>query len=270
MACRQIICVLGMHRSGSSLLAQIMHRNGIAIGTNLVGKSAHNPDGHFEDRFILQINKKILIHFGGTWDRPAQLPGNWLEDPFVKRLLSKARAYRHEEIDQYDRFFFKDPRTCLLVPFWHSAFGDMLYVVILRHQDSVVRSIVTRNREWMKPSQFWWRWGRKVYHRWQGAYEQLAPIVVEQARQLWTLYNDCIVRYTEGLPVAVITYERLLAEPEITVRALMQRIDPTLDAALGDIIKTSLDHGKKPEESPEELAYYRLLTERKDSINGGN
>lgn len=264
----QIICVLGMHRSGSSLLAQILHRNGIAIGKNLVRKSSYNPDGHFEDRFILHINKKILIHFEGTWDRPPHLPEGWLEDPFVQRLLEQARDYHREVTSQYDRFLFKDPRTCLLLPFWQAAFGDMLYVVILRHPDSVVRSILTRNREWMKPSRFLWRRLRNAYHMWQGARERLAPINRDQARRLWTLYNDCIVRYTKDQPIVVLTFERLLADPGATVRDVMRKVDPTLESPVFDIIKSSLDHGKMLTESPEEMALYRQLTEAEEATGG--
>jgi len=248
-----------MHRSGSSLLSQVLWRNGVSIGENLVGKSTYNPDGHFEDRFVVQTNKKILIHFGGTWDRPPDLPEDWLNDPYVRKLCRCASDYRSKVIEGNRLFLFKDPRTCLLIPFWKAAFGQMLFVVIFRHPDSVVRSILKRNREWMAPSRFWWRWARELYHRWQGACETLVPIDEEQARRLWTFYNEQIVKHAKGRDTVAISYEQLLSKPRETVHFIMSKVYPEVKDPVYDMIRTDLDHGRVLAESSDELHYLAML-----------
>ena len=42
------VIVLGMHRSGTSLVAELLFRMGFQIGNNLIGPLADNPTGFFE------------------------------------------------------------------------------------------------------------------------------------------------------------------------------------------------------------------------------
>ena len=54
------IVVLGMHRSGTSLLSSILRRMGVNMGTNFLNEDYWNPYGYWEDKDFLWINKGIL------------------------------------------------------------------------------------------------------------------------------------------------------------------------------------------------------------------
>ena len=64
------VIILGMHRSGTSMIAGILECLGVNLGENQLGKQWFNPLGHFEDVDFLSLNKDILASAGGSWDQP--------------------------------------------------------------------------------------------------------------------------------------------------------------------------------------------------------
>ncbi|MCK4816954.1 hypothetical protein KA005_14390, partial [bacterium] len=61
------IIILGMHRSGTSIVANMLHRIGISMGEDLLKSDKFNPNGYYEDADFLGINKGILTNSEGTW-----------------------------------------------------------------------------------------------------------------------------------------------------------------------------------------------------------
>jgi hypothetical protein len=61
--------VLGMHRSGTSCLAQILKACGVHFGDADLPASATNMEGHVESPEALIVNELILARSGGAWDR---------------------------------------------------------------------------------------------------------------------------------------------------------------------------------------------------------
>jgi len=57
-----IVCVLGMHRSGTSLVARVLNVLGLDLGPedHLMRFSEDNPAGHWESRPIKEINDETL------------------------------------------------------------------------------------------------------------------------------------------------------------------------------------------------------------------
>ena len=237
------VCVLGMHRSGSSLAAQVLAGNGLDTGRSQIGRSRFNREGHLEDRFVVGINKRLLLHFGGTWDRPPRLPAGWLDDPRVARLRRRAERYAVRQTRGGRPYFFKDPRTSLVFPFWRQVFGaDLRCLVVLREPEAVVASLLRRHQEWMAPGRSWWRAARSVYHRLQGALEPLAPLTAPQAENLWHHYYESIVRDLGSHPRSVLVYERLLAEPRAEVRRVLSELGLPADDAVTTMVKPGLRH----------------------------
>ena len=61
------LLVSGFHRSGTSLVAQTLHSNGVNLGENLMGASFGNPNGHFEDLSIVELHDELLNLHGLDW-----------------------------------------------------------------------------------------------------------------------------------------------------------------------------------------------------------
>jgi len=130
------ICVLGMHRSGTSCLAGSLEFAGVHLG-NVVNKSPHNAKGNKENKALRQINEDLLAFNGGSWDR---LPGQL-------RWNSNLKARRDTHLAGFKGiplWGFKDPRCLATLPFWSDALGEMHLVATVRHPATVAQSLSSR------------------------------------------------------------------------------------------------------------------------------
>ena len=64
--------VLGMHRSGTSLLMNLFERLGFHLGGNddFHPATAHDPEGYREHIAVWGLNEKILAAGDAAWDEP--------------------------------------------------------------------------------------------------------------------------------------------------------------------------------------------------------
>ena len=78
-----MICVLGMHRSGTSLATRALHLLGVSLGPDehLMRPRADNPLGFFEHQPLTDLNDEILLaprrllaHATGISGRLGDLP----------------------------------------------------------------------------------------------------------------------------------------------------------------------------------------------------
>ena len=56
------VLVVGMHRSGTSLLARLLAEMGLCLGPDLTPL--------YESRFFRRLNQEILGRAGASWTRP--------------------------------------------------------------------------------------------------------------------------------------------------------------------------------------------------------
>ena len=63
-----VVLVLGMHRSGTSLVIRLLNLLGVSLGSEehlLPPVDGDNPTGFWEHREVAMINDTILDHLGG-------------------------------------------------------------------------------------------------------------------------------------------------------------------------------------------------------------
>ena len=134
----RILCVLGMHRSGTSCLTGSLEEAGLFLGDRHTW-NPHNLKGNRENQQIVDINDRVLASVGSAWDTPPQHHVDW-----PQAELDAARAL-FATYAQHSPFGFKDPRTLLVLAGWKSLFPKMQYVGIFRHPLAVARSLQTRS-----------------------------------------------------------------------------------------------------------------------------
>lgn len=142
------VCVLGMHRSGTSLVARCLNLLGLSLGKkeNLMPpKGGNNPAGFWEHLGFVGINDAILERLGGSWKSPPHLPPEWESSPELTDLYRRARELIKEEFAGSLSWAFKDPRTCLTLPFWRQIVPDMHYVLCMRNPVDVAASLDVRD-----------------------------------------------------------------------------------------------------------------------------
>ncbi|SDG21156.1 sulfotransferase family protein, partial [Phytopseudomonas seleniipraecipitans] len=115
------VLVLGMHRSGTSALTGVLSFLDIYLAS-IIGGDKNNEKGYFENWKIQQLSDKLLTSIDSSWD-----------DAFFN--LEKLEALENSSAElkniivsefKYSRLFaIKDPRACLLYPFYEKSLNEL-------------------------------------------------------------------------------------------------------------------------------------------------
>ena len=134
LSCHLPIIVLGVERSGTSVVAEMVHRWGAYAGApeTLHEADVHAPRGYWE--------------FLPLWDLLAELGdfasgATWWDRDFQQRIEDKAAdlVYRTKAIElmsQMDKgrpWFWKDPALSHFLPFWKQIWSDAIYIITVRN-----------------------------------------------------------------------------------------------------------------------------------------
>ena len=161
-----IICLTGMHRSGTSLMAGYFDRCGLDLGKNLIGPRSGNQRGHFEDRDFVEFHDQIFS-------------ANKCNKFTPKRDLKISAAQRKkacqmikERAEMWSIWGWKDPRTSLFLDFWTSIESNIKYVFLYRDPILVMDSLFRRGDKrfvispWLT-AKLWMHYNRELlrYHK---------------------------------------------------------------------------------------------------------
>ena len=152
---KQLI-ILGMHRSGTSSVAQWIQACGLNIGEKLLKEDFSNKKGHFEDIDFLNLHKEILIENG--YD-PSGLEED-IQLNFSEYYCKKMEFLVLFKNSRREQWGWKDPRTCLMINQYVELLPNALYLVLYRNYQEVVSSLLRRDimrneRKMLRKK--WWR-----------------------------------------------------------------------------------------------------------------
>jgi len=144
------VCITGMHRSGTSMVAKMLNSGGLCLGAEsaLVAPSRDNPGGYWENKNFVSINNEILGEFSSSWDYPRRLPDGWQFDQKMLRYRARVEVLL-QGLSDHEPWGWKDPRACLTLPFWADILPQTKVIICLRNPLEVVLSLHRR-----KPSQY--------------------------------------------------------------------------------------------------------------------
>ncbi len=131
-----IVCILGMHRSGTSCLAGSLESHGLYLGETVIS-APHNKRGNKENIPLRDLNDKVLHASAGAWDRPP--PKLVWNNSLLQQRDEIIASFRDQPI-----WGFKDPRTMLTLPFWQDSGAEILLIGTFRHPDAVAASLMKR------------------------------------------------------------------------------------------------------------------------------
>jgi hypothetical protein len=208
------IVIIGSHRSGTSLIAQLLDRAGVFIG-------ADQSTAHSESQFFSGLNNYILHLAHSEWDNPS--PMRWLletEDlcqAIVKQLRERCASPEagnflgpnSEAASIFELkkpWGFKDPRNTFTAPLWRSVFGQIKIIHIYRNGIDVARSLASREK--------------KRRTRLDSQPRSVRCLSEQRAFELWAEYLSMakeICRSFEKKSVLEIQYESLLDNPACTL-----------------------------------------------------
>lgn len=138
------ILVGGFHRSGTSMVTQLLQAAGLHVGDDLLGAMPSNPYGHFEDREIVGLHDSILRDNGYNWQVgepfvPRIYPDRWVA---AQRLIERRRT-------THLTWGFKDPRVCLFIGMWKHLMPAAKILVVFRSAVDAAYSLERRHAQEM-------------------------------------------------------------------------------------------------------------------------
>ena len=231
------VIILGMHRSGTSMVGGVLSHLGVDLGDDSPGRQISNPLGHFEDRDFLEINAAILAEAGGSWDHPPQakkiLENGKLFFPQIQKLLDSRR-----ESNQGMPWGWKDPRTSLTLELFAPYLSNALFIWCQRNPDEIAASLWQRNK-----------------------------IIHEEGLELVKVYEDRIAEFfskNRELPLLKVSYQDVIEHPEVWVKSLISFLDlsPNEDQVDHAIAFVLTPKGLKLEKNIFRLKYWFSLPYR--------
>lgn len=184
--------VLGMHRSGTSVVTRVINLLGLPLcRTEDLYTADDNPGGHWESASLIELNDRILRAFGGDVSAPPDFPPCWERSSVALREEARAAFVRAHPTRTW---VWKDPRACLTLPLWLEVFSEEPAIVIVaRNPLETAASLSQRNG---------------------------FPLALSIA--LWERYTREALRSSAGRRVVTIAYERLLERPETQISLLAE------------------------------------------------
>ena len=200
---QRVVIVCGMHRSGTSALAQMLAACGFHLGGPLLNDAVpDNPDGYWEHAEVVALHERLLACLDRTWHGrhgAAPLPAQWLLWPETIQAAQRIAAILQRELSVHDTWVVKDPRISRLLPLWKGVLEDLSLdgrvIHCTRHPAEVAASLEAR---------------------------QSMPL--EQAHSLWTRHqSDLLATCPPGWHIPVL-HEALMDDPAGTLRRLLDAL----------------------------------------------
>ncbi len=215
------IIVLGMHRSGTSLVSSLLSGLGCNHGGEFVAAEDDNPRGYWEHADVVSAHELFLTSFGSSWNDPRAFPRGLFRSEQSQFARGLIREILWRDFRDLDRWVIKDPRLCRLLPLWdeplHELEREIRFLHILRHPLSVAQSLAARD-----------------------------GMTLEAALLLWLRHNLEAEQYTRGKKRAWSTLEDLVGRPKKTLRQAVRRLDisiPLESHRIEQVIDDYLDEG---------------------------
>src|ERR1700753_1381806 len=122
---RTAYLVLGMHRSGTSAVNQVLALEGGSLPENVMAGDEHNAKGYFEPWKIALFNDGRLRAGGAAWDDIFAFPYRPLDTKAERTWLHRAASLFEEEYGEVRYPLLKDPRVTVLMPFWRTVLTEL-------------------------------------------------------------------------------------------------------------------------------------------------
>lgn len=147
---KRIVVVLGMHRSGTSLITSSLQIMGVELGDELIMRKPDNPKGFFEDNDVVNLNIEMLRQINSCATSLTPIQETDFNALHARGYYLRAAELIQKKTKNKEIFGIKDPRLTKLLPFWEKVFArcelDVSYILPIRNPLSVCHSVARRNQ----------------------------------------------------------------------------------------------------------------------------
>jgi hypothetical protein len=233
------VIIIGMHRSGTSLLSRSLEELGVFFG--------YEKDGNNESLLFQNINEWLLRQANATWDNPYCF--KFVDDEFAttlsdalacfmkgehrKNFLGPDYANRFDNIVKIDfPWGWKDPRNTFTIKIWRKIFPEAKVIHIYRNPIDVANSLQRRELELNKRvNAFIADHGiEEILARNTKLRNSLRVQSLEESVKLWSEYVSNAYTYCNNSTNCMqIQYEDLLLHPTDNLNNIMGFLNLDVD-----------------------------------------
>ena len=229
---KQMLIVLGMHRSGTSVLAGACRLLGADLGDRMMAAAGDNVMGFWEHDGIVRIHDELLERLGYAWDDVRALPDKWWTYETIRPQREALAEVLRRDFSGSELACVKDPRLCRLLPLWQDLLKELgwkpCYLIATRDPAEIIASLKTRNG--------------------------FAP---EKSALLTLRYLLDAEAASRGGPRAVVDYATMLADWRSALKPAWEKLgiawpadERTLEQGMAGFVHKELRHHQKPELMP--------------------
>ncbi|MCH2037576.1 MAG: hypothetical protein MK137_03170 [Rickettsiales bacterium] len=192
---KTLLLILGMHRSGTSVITRCCNLLGIYLGEEFIETNQYNQKGFWEHSDVVSIQEAMLAQIGYGWDDIRAMPK---EEALIDSLtdeINKLEILLLKELSHYNLWGVKDPRICRLLPVWNH--------LVQKHNIHSKALITFRN-----PLESALSLEKRDY------------IDRNRALLLWLRYNLDLEEHSRNMPRAFTSYTSVLSDVKQTIEHL--------------------------------------------------
>jgi hypothetical protein len=194
---RDLIFIVGMHRSGTSALTRVLSLCGAALPGSLLAPNDGNPTGYWEPDEAMELNDRFLRARSSSWsdpglsfrDTPKDHAGFARYVALVRDFLLLIDDFLTHGVNASGPVAIKEPRITALLPYWLTAAADAGFlpkvIHIFRNPADVASSLAARD-----------------------------GMALHRACALWQKYNLLGEHDARSVPRAFVSYEALIDDWE--------------------------------------------------------
>lgn len=264
------IIIIGMHRSGTSLVTRLLEQLGLFVG--------QRKDENNEALFFQKLNDWLLCQSGGAWDQPSPIRllhadaevrplvldhlRGMMSGPAVREYLGLRRSLSCRSLFDLDYpWGWKDPRNTFSLPLWLDIFPGAKVVHVYRHGVAVAHSLRARRSRAIADAMTAMARRRSAPRRASDQphfVDSLRCGALEGGLSLWEEYLDEARASVDllGDRAIEVRYENLLTEPQGALRELTDFCQMTVESA--DLATAALqvqkDRAQAFRQDPDSLA----------------
>lgn len=230
-----MIIVTGMHRSGTSVTAQILAEIGMDMGdhNDLLAADQWNAQGYWENLRVLDCNDRLVLGGGSFYPthyyhqpRNQRTLGmrsrmNYLWARFILRpslsAIEKRAHYLDQEIQSITTAFqgvvVKDPRFSLTLPVWQKHQTVERVLIMIRRPDEVADSLLRRNH---MPRRY--------------------------GLSLWRLHYHVLLNALDGVPTVFVDFNNMLQQQscDAEIARICSFSEKPVDAATRQLLQEEI------------------------------
>lgn len=201
------VFVLGMHRSGTSVVTKLLSVFDVYLGKHLIPASDENPKGFFEDKVFMHLNIRLLksrIEVGdyGLFALDSKFVG---VETIEKELLEHISG----EYSQVKVWGCKDPRLCITFPVWKK----------LLETENILYSFIVPVRN---PLEVAWSLQKR-------------GLSVELGLMAWFIYSFKMLEHAKHAPACFLKHESLYQDLDGVIEKIAAFLGKSVEEYKGNI-----------------------------------